>query len=85
MGKEIFPAISRLQSSTAFCRLGCPFFDDQKKTCSAATGLLTPGSNYQENYCTSDDYDDCPLFLCQALRSSQPLGRDRDSISLSGK
>lgn len=72
-------------SSEAFCRIGCPFFNRRRKVCSVAYQLLTPGEQYQASYCRTDDYDDCPLYLCQALRSSQSLGHNQDSIRSSGQ
>ena len=68
-----------------FCRIGCPFFSGRQKVCAVASHLLIPGETYQASYCMTDDYDDCPLYLCQALRSSQSLGHKRDSIGSSGK
>lgn len=72
-------------TTETFCQRGCPYFDDLRKACGAAadTRFLHPAC--QTRYCLTDDYDDCPLYLCQALRSSQSLGHDRESLKSSGK
>ena len=39
----------------------------------------------QMRYCATCDYDNCPIYLGKALRSSRPQGLDRESIVNSGK
>ena len=77
--------IRSLSSSATLCPLGCPYFDGRQKVCSAARQRFTPGDQYQASYCRSDDYDNCPFYLCQVLRNSQSLGHGRESLSSGGK
>jgi hypothetical protein len=74
----------RFQKPAAINR-GCPDFDTCKKICLAATGRITPGHHQQMIYCATDDYDNCPIYLGKALRSSRSQGLDRESLSESGK
>jgi hypothetical protein len=46
---------------------------------------MIPGRKQQIRYCATDDYDNCPIYLCKALRSSAPQGLDRDTLVDSGK
>jgi len=64
---------------------GCPFFQRSTQSCLAARNTLPLEPLFRSSHCFSDDYDNCPLFLCQALRSSSPQGVDRESIIFSGK
>ena len=77
--------IQPLTGAGTFCALGCPYFNGRQKICTAARQLLTPGEHYRASYCRSDDYDNCPFYLCQALRNSQALGHGRESLSSGGK
>ena len=64
---------------------GCPFYNRHQTECRAAAQLHEPNNRYIVSYCSSEDYDDCPLFLCRALRSSEIKGRMHDPELLSGK
>jgi hypothetical protein len=46
---------------------------------------MIPDSKDRVRYCTTDDYDNCPIYLCKALRSSVPQGLDRETLVDSGK
>lgn len=74
-----------INSGGLFCLIGCPYLNGSRKTCTLADGF--PGSNgtYRASYCMTDDHDACPLYLCQALRSSRATGYNRESIGTSGK
>jgi len=63
----------------------CPDYDCSKQMCRAATGCFIPGRRHQMSYCATCDYDNCPIYLGKALRSSRPKGLDRDSLIYSGK
>ena len=46
---------------------------------------MVPSHRQRLNYCTTDDYDNCPIYLCKALRNSTPQGLDRENTLQSGK
>ena len=56
----------------------CPFFDSAHASCQAAMLAFVPDGRCLYNYCCSDDYDACALFLAKALRSSSGGRFDRD-------
>lgn len=64
---------------------GCPYYQRSQQACLAAAHLGPLETFFRAGYCAGDDYDDCPLFLCQALRSSRSQGLVRESITMSGK
>lgn len=64
---------------------GCPDYDHCKQVCLAATGHLLPSRRQQMRYCATCDYDNCPIYLGKALRSSRTQGLARDSLCDSGK
>jgi len=47
--------------------LQCPYFD-ASDVCNASLSSLLPSPTMRENFCNSEDYDDCPIFLAKALR-----------------
>jgi hypothetical protein len=63
----------------------CPFYNRPQAECRAAAQLHKPDRLCILIYCRSEDYDDCPLFLCRALRSSEIKGRMHDPELLNGK
>jgi hypothetical protein len=64
---------------------GCPDYDCSGQTCQAAIGRVFPCRRQQMRYCATDDYDNCPIYLCKALRSSRTQGLDREALVDSGK
>ena len=64
---------------------GCPDYDSCKQECLAATGHLLLSRRQQMRYCATCDYDNCPIYLGKALRSSRTQGLARDSLCDSGK
>lgn len=54
---------------------GCPFQGVADGHCRAAFSGLPVDPKRRRSCCRSEDYDDCPLFLARALRSSRPQGR----------
>ena len=63
----------------------CPDYDLGKRICLASHSSMIPDSRDRLRYCTTDDYDNCPIYLCKALRSSVPQGLDRETLVDSGK
>lgn len=63
----------------------CPDYDCHRQLCLASTGHLIPGRKQLLSYCASDDYDNCPIYLCKALRSAAAHGLDRENTFDSGK
>ena len=63
----------------------CPDYDCNKQRCLAARDLLAPNFRQQMSYCLTCDYDNCPIYLAKALRSSRTQCLVRDSIVDSGK
>jgi hypothetical protein len=63
----------------------CPDYDCNNQVCLASSSRMIPGRKQQIRYCATDDYDNCPIYLCKALRSSAPQGLDRDTLVDSGK
>ena len=46
---------------------GCPFLDPSV-VCNASLTLLMPAERARADYCRSENYDSCPLFLAKLLR-----------------
>lgn len=63
----------------------CPDYVRSRNLCLAFTRQAIPNQRQQVHYCSTDDYDNCPIYLCSAQRSSRPLGFDRDNMRTSGK
>ncbi len=56
----------------------CPFRDLAAGVCRASFSAL-PLTQLRQSYCTSEDHDDCALFLARLLRASRPLTFDRQN------
>ena len=52
-----------------------PFYRNETDTCRAAVPGLRIEWRRRRERCTSDDHDDCTLFLSKILRSSRPKAR----------
>lgn len=63
----------------------CPFGDLDDNICRASASAMSLDSRKRVHYCCSDNYDNCPLFLCQVLRGSRPLYRGVDRGPLTEK
>ena len=63
----------------------CPEYEGSRRACKAATSFLVPSRRQQMRYCKTCDYDNCPIYLGKALRSSCSQGLARDSLVDSGK
>lgn len=47
--------------------LQCPYFD-ASDVCNASLSSLLPSPTMRVNFCNSEDYDNCPIFLAKVLR-----------------
>ncbi len=48
--------------------LGCPYIPVNKDYCSASVMSVPITDRTRNNYCSSEDFDRCPLFLAKILR-----------------
>jgi hypothetical protein len=79
-------ALQRLANFESFISTAdCPFFDATRNLCRAALLNYMPEAKQVFFYCSTDDHDNCALFLARALRSSNPGGVDRDTAIHCGK
>lgn len=46
----------------------CPYVPTKKDYCSAAVMTVPINDRTRVHYCSSDDFDRCPLFLSKVLR-----------------
>jgi hypothetical protein len=51
--------------------LSCPFFEASNQDCQVSCVTTRTTATQQLCYCETEDYDNCPLFLCQVLRNSR--------------
>lgn len=63
----------------------CPYFNQQQCRCGASFSGMPVRRARKRLYCLSDDFDTCPLYLCQMLRQSQPRATDRTSREFADK
>ena len=49
----------------------CPFWDCRALKCQVSFSNESVGSRRYLYHCTSDDHDNCPLYLAEALRRSR--------------
>lgn len=63
----------------------CPDYVRSRNLCLVSTRQTIPNLRQKTLYCATDDYDNCPIYLCSALRTSRPLGLDRENMVNSGK
>ena len=63
----------------------CPDFDPAQQLCSVSFSRQQPSARSKMLYCTTDDYDNCPIYLCNALRSSSRGGINRENLAATGK
>jgi hypothetical protein len=48
----------------------CPYVPTTKDFCSASVMAVPINDRTRDNYCRSEDFDRCPLFLAKVLRRS---------------
>jgi hypothetical protein len=53
----------------------CPFYRPETGKCRAAISGLQIEWRRSRNYCSTDDHDDCTVFLGKILRNSFPKSR----------
>ena len=46
----------------------CPFSDKETNICSASLSSMIIGRQKNQVYCSSDNYDNCPMFISKILR-----------------
>jgi len=46
----------------------CPYHDLSMNVCRASLSSIRIDSNRRNGYCSSDNYDNCALFLAKTLR-----------------
>lgn len=63
----------------------CPDYNPDSRLCRIATSGEIPSEHQHSTYCNSDDYDNCPIYLCNALRQSRPEGLDREDLLVNDK
>jgi hypothetical protein len=63
----------------------CPDYDSASQACRIGMSQAKPSVRQRAIYCTSDDYDNCPIYLCNALRQSRTEGLDRDDLLVNDK
>lgn len=49
----------------------CPYCNIKADVCVASLSSLKLGLLMRENYCGSDNYDNCAIFLAKSLRRRQ--------------
>lgn len=49
----------------------CPYYSPCRGLCQAAASVLLLEPRQKLRRCLSDEFDDCPLFLCRLLRASR--------------
>ena len=54
------------KSSVAFD--SCPFGETKTNICLASLSSMVIGSSNRRDYCSNDNYDNCPIFLAKSLR-----------------
>jgi hypothetical protein len=56
------------QISTTDAEHDCPFGNVESGICSASLSSMVIGPHRRRSYCSSDNYDNCPVFLAKMLR-----------------
>ncbi|MDA8241744.1 MAG: hypothetical protein M0Z67_15435 [Nitrospiraceae bacterium] len=46
----------------------CPFSDREKNICAASLSSMIVGPHNRKEYCFSENYDNCPMFLAKIMR-----------------
>lgn len=63
----------------------CPDYNPDTQLCMIATSKEIPSERQRSIYCNTDDYDNCPIYLCNALRQSRTEGLDREDLRVNDK
>ena len=46
----------------------CPFGETETNICLASLSSMVIGPSNRQEYCSNDNYDNCPIFLARSLR-----------------
>ena len=46
----------------------CPFGETENNICLASLSAMVIGPSKKRDYCSNDNYDNCPIFLAKNLR-----------------
>lgn len=46
----------------------CPYSETESNICMASLSSMIIGPDNRMNYCATDNYDNCPVFLARILR-----------------
>lgn len=46
----------------------CPFSETETNICLASLSAMVIGPGNRREYCSNDNYDNCPIFLAKSLR-----------------
>jgi hypothetical protein len=46
----------------------CPFEETKTNICMASLSAMVIGPSNKQEYCSNDNYDNCPIFLAKSLR-----------------
>ncbi|MFQ5901237.1 MAG: hypothetical protein ACE5IH_06745 [Thermodesulfobacteriota bacterium] len=50
--------------------MGCPYIEGRNKCCNISITSMVPSLEELTSYCTTDEYDNCPIFLAHILSRS---------------
>ncbi len=53
---------------TQSCPDTCPFGDAETNICSASLSSMIIAQRDRQEYCSNENYDNCPVFLAKILR-----------------
>jgi hypothetical protein len=67
-------SVSLEKSKSIDYERSCPF--NSIKTCMASFTSLKLDEQKQANCCSTENYDDCPIFLARVLRGGKICNRD---------
>ena len=58
--------LEKYRSSVVF--EACPYGDIETNICMASLSAMVIGPGKRRDYCSNDNYDNCPIFLAKNLR-----------------
>jgi len=59
----------RLETNRSLVVLdACPFGETETNICMASLSAMVIGPGNRQEYCSTDNYDNCPIFLAKSLR-----------------
>ncbi len=63
------PSMSSTKIGVSYQQSSCPYDSSATDICGASLSLMTISSCSREIYCSTDNYDNCPVFLAKVLRN----------------